>query len=233
MKSIWTALSILAIANVVGLLAFFGWLKATDRLDRTRVEQVRQLFAPTVGEVKTQEEAKAAQAEAEARAAQEKARLAKPGVTAEQQLEARFDATEIDRQRRQRIHDEIAQLQKMLAEKMDQLERLNAQIAQAKAEFEDMTRNARRQATDLQFKKTLSVLEGMKPGPARTLLKQTMDASPAGKEQAVAYLNAMEEESRTNILQEFVKEDPKLAAELLDRLRTRGVPPPAPGESAQ
>ena len=233
MRSIWLAVSVLAVANVLALLAFFGWLRATDRLDGARFEQVRAIFAPTVAQVKAEEQKKTAQAEADAKTAAEKARLSKPGVTTEDELQARFDATEIDRQRRQRIHDEIGQLQKILGEKIDQLDRLNAQIAQAKVEFEAMTRNARQQATDQQFKKTLSVLEGLKPAPATTLLRQTIDASAAGKDLTVSYLNAMEEETRTNILQEWTKTDPKVAAELLDRLRTRGLPPPAPGEPAK
>lgn len=230
MRSIWLALSVLAVANVLGLVAFFSWLKATDRLDRARFEQVRAIFAPTAEQLKAAEEQKAVQAAAEAKAAAEKARLSKPGVTAEEELESRFDATEIDRQRRQRIRDEIAQLQRILGEKMDQLEQLNAQIAQAKVEFDELTRRSRTQATDQQFKKTLTVLASLKPAAAKTMLRQTLDTGPAGQEQALAYLNAMDDETRTAIVQEFIKEDPKLAAELLERLRTRGVPPPAPGE---
>jgi len=229
MKSAWLALSVLAVANVLGLVAFFGWLKATDRLDRSRLEQVRAIFATTVSQEKAQVQQKESQAEAEARAAAERARLSKPGVTAEQELESRFDATEIDRQRRQRIHDEIASLQRILGERMSELERLNAQIADARSEFEALTKRSRAQATDQQFKKTLSVLEGLKAPLAKTMLRQTMDASIDGMEQSIAYLNAMEDETRTAVMQEFIKEDPKLAAELLQRLRTRGVPPPVPG----
>ena len=69
MKSIWLALSVIAVANALGLLAFFGWLSATDRLDRARFEQVRAIFVPTAAQVKAEEQKKAAQAEAESRAA--------------------------------------------------------------------------------------------------------------------------------------------------------------------
>lgn len=233
MRSIWLALSVIAVANAVGLLAFVGWLGATGRLDRARVEQVRQIFVPTVAQTKAAEEAETAEAAEAARAAAERERLAKPGVTAEQELQSRFDATEIDRQRRQRIKDEIAQLQRILSGKVEELAQLNTQIAQARADFEDATRRAREQATDQQFKKTLGVLEGLKPQQAKTMLRTTIDSGEAGKDQAIAYLNAMEAETRTAVVQEFVKEDPKLAAELLERLRTRGIPPRAPGEPAR
>ena len=33
MKLLWTALSVFAVANLFALLAFFGWLKATDEDD--------------------------------------------------------------------------------------------------------------------------------------------------------------------------------------------------------
>ncbi len=231
MRTIWLALSVLAVANVLGLAAFFGWLSATDRVDRARLEQVRAIFAPTLAQVREQERRAQSQAEADARAAEERARLSKPAVTSEQELQARFDATEIDRQRRQRIHDEIAQLQRILNERVAELERLNGQIAAARAEFESLTRRARDQATDEQFKKTLAVLEGLKPQIAKSMLRQTMDMGESGMAQAIAYLNAMDDDIRTAVVQEFAKEDPKLAAELLERLRTRGVPSPVPGES--
>jgi len=229
-RSFWLAISVLAVANALGLLAFFGWLKATDRLDRARLEQVRAIFAPTAAQLKAEEQKKSAQAEAEARSAAERARLAKPAVTTEQELQSRFDATEIDRQRRQRIRDEIAQLQRILGEKMEVIAQLNAQIAQAKTDFEETTKRTRAQATDQQFKKALTVLEGLKPAAAKTMLRATMDSADGGREQVIAYLNAMDDETRTAIVQEFNKEDPKLAAELLNQLRTRGVPPPAPGD---
>ena len=43
-----------------------------------------------------------------------------------------------------------------------------------------------------------------------------------------AYLNAMQERTRTKVLDEFIKSDPKVATDLLERLRTRGIAARAP-----
>jgi hypothetical protein len=44
-----------------------------------------------------------------------------------------------------------------------------------------------------------------------------------GTQQVLAYIDAMDDKIRTAILNEIIKEDPKLAAELLEALRVRGT----------
>jgi hypothetical protein len=105
-------------------------------------------------------------------------------------------------------------------------------VAEARQEFEEVTRRTRELASDQQFKKSLSVLEAMKPGQARIALREVM-AGPDGKGMAVAYLNAMDEGVRAKVVQEFLKEEPKVAADLLEALRTSGVPPAPPGAPAK
>ncbi len=61
MKKLWTILSVLAIANLLAMLGFVGYLKATDRLSMDRMRELREKFTATV----TQDNAKKAQAEAD------------------------------------------------------------------------------------------------------------------------------------------------------------------------
>lgn len=232
MKSALVALCVLAVANILAVLGFVGWLKATDRLSPARIELVRQIFAPTLKQEKAKQDEAEAKAAAEKKEAAQAARLARPAVTSEMELAARLETTEMDRQRQQRLRDEIGQLQKAIGAKLDELDRLKAQVAQARQEFEEMTRKTRELATDQQFKKSLGVLETMKPSQAKTALQEVMGGEE-GKERAVAYLNAMDEGVRSKILQEFIKDEPKVAAELLEALRTRGVPPATPGVPAR
>jgi hypothetical protein len=226
------ALCVLAIANVVALLAFAGWLKVSDRLNGARIEQVRQIFAPTIGQQNSRQEEEQTKAAADRKSAEQAARLARPSVTTEMELTARIETTELDRQRQQRLRDEIGQLQTTISAKLDELEKLKVQVSQARQEFEDVTRKTRALASDQQFKKSLGVLETMKPGQAKVALKEVMVA-PDGKEKAVAYLNAMDEGVRSKVLQEFLKDEPKVAADLLEALRTSGVPPATPGAPAK
>lgn len=269
MKSLWLAVSVLAVANVLALIGVFGWLQTSDRIDRTRIEQVRQLFAKTVTQTAEESTKMKATAEAEKKNLEEQAKAARPALTAEERLHARVETTEIDRQRSQRLFDENIALQRSLSDKLTQLESLKSQIAQAKQEFEQQTSKARETVGAEQFKKTLGVLEALKPERAKTALKEIMlatsqgatDAQPqtklaspkdgavsvntpsqlntmptdpaaTGKAQVVSYLNAMDEGIRAKVIQEFLKDDPKLAAELLEKLRVRGVPPVIRGAQA-
>ncbi len=266
MRSVWLVVSVLAVANILALIGVVGWLKASDRLDRARIEQVRQLFGKTVKETAAEAEKAKAAAEAEKAAVEAQSKAARPALTAEERLHARVEATEIDRQRGQRLADESVAMQRALAEKLAQLESLKAQIAQAKQDFEQLTAKTRETVGAEQFKKTLGVLESLKPDKAKAALKEIMlatrsevpaaplprpsvpgdaaaaaassslasasDANAEGKAQVVSYLNAMDEGMRAKVIQEFLKDDPRLAAELLEKLRVRGVPPVIRGADA-
>ena len=104
-------------------------------------------------------------------------------------------------------------------------------------------------AGDAQFQKTLAVLQSQKPSATVTLLKQMLiDAAPAPETgggliangetpppapgatpvvspnmgMVVTYLDAMDEKKRSKVIAELTKTDPKLAADLLERLRKQG-----------
>lgn len=270
MKSVWLVVSVLAVANVLALIGVVGWLQASDRLDAARVEQVRTVFAKTVKESAAEAAAVKAAADVEKAAAEAMEKAVRPALTAEERLHARVEVTEIDRQRAQRLSDENVALQRSLSEKLVQLESLKAQIETAKQDFEQLTSKTRETVGNEQFKKTLGVLEALKPERAKVALKEIMlaaprgsgdpasqprpsslgegptggtlasnspanvaiDANAPGKAQVVSYLNAMDEGMRAKVIQEFLKDDPKLAAELLEKLRVRGVPPVIRGAQA-
>jgi len=270
MKSVWLVVSVLAVANVLALIGVVGWLQASDRLDAARVEQVRTVFAKTVKESAAEAAAVKAAADVEKAAAEAMEKAVRPALTAEERLHARVEVTEIDRQRAQRLSDENVALQRSLSEKLVQLESLKARIETAKQDFEQLTSKTRETVGNEQFKKTLGVLEALKPERAKVALKEIMLAAPRGsgdpasqprpsspgegpsggtlasnspanvaidsnapgKAQVVSYLNAMDEGMRAKVIQEFLKDDPKLAAELLEKLRVRGVPPVIRGAQA-
>ena len=99
MKTLWLALSVLAIANLLAFLGFVGWLKMSDRLDGDRLKAVRTILAKTIAEEKSEADEltrKEAAAKAEADEAERKGR---PPLTASEQLIARLEASEIDEQK--------------------------------------------------------------------------------------------------------------------------------------
>jgi hypothetical protein len=232
MKTLLTAIGVIAVANLIALLGFAGWLASTGRVDRARMNKVREMFSETVASQTAREAAEVAQAEADAKTAEQAKKDARPPITASEQLSARVEATEIDRQRAERLRREIADLQRSLAERETQVNKRAAEIDKDKTAFEKMRAGIAASEASAQFKKTLSTLEGLKPAEAKKTLKEVLSGDPVkGIDQVVSYLNAMEDRARTKVMAEFIKEDPKLAADLLERLRMRGTEVPPQMES--
>jgi len=61
-RSLRTIITTLAIADILALAGFVGWLKMSDRLDMDRLEQVRSLFAETRAQQQAREAKEAQEA---------------------------------------------------------------------------------------------------------------------------------------------------------------------------
>jgi hypothetical protein len=252
MKAIWTVVSVLAVANLLALTGFVGWLAKSDRLNMERMRDVRGMLSKPIAQEKAEQDEKANADEAEKVKAEAEAKAAKPPLTAREKLDARIEATELDRQRLERLKREVADLQRRLADDRRVLDNERAAFVAEKKAFEDQLASTEMASTDEQFKKTLKVLQTQKPTVAVALLKEMMveaqpepvpaaDAPlvangtvPSAPEQVapttsekgmglvVSYLDAMNDKTRSKIIETLTKTDPKLAAELLERLRKRG-----------
>lgn len=228
MKSVWMMLSTLAVANLLALLGFVGFLQATDRLDPARVERVRRILTETRSEEAARLATEQADAEAERLAGEEAAKAAIPPRTAAQKLDERSQAEEADRQRHERVRREVDDLRRSLQRERAAVDEARARLSADQAEFDAMRTKIAAVEGDAQFRKALGVYEAIKPAEAKAALQEVLMpgggvVSPDGLDQVIAYLNAMQERVRTKIVQEFVKDDPKVAADLLEHLRTRGL----------
>jgi membrane protein involved in colicin uptake len=239
MRAIWTILSTIAVANLVALLSFLGWLKMTDRLSMERVKAVREVITPTLAqdaEKKKTDEAAAKEAAGEAK---EKARHEAPPLTAEAALAIRDQAAELERQKVRRLEREVADLTAALDLAKTQFVAAKGEIERERAEAKAALEAGE---SSPQFKKTVGVLEAVKPAEARNILAQMLvdgvsaaggatvgtggtAARPteSGLKRVVGYLNAMQDRTRAKVISEFQKEDPGLAADLLERLRAFGT----------
>lgn len=233
MKSLWTIIAVLALANLLAVGALVAWLGATDRLDRERVLAVKQILVDPVPVTKAKQAADESKAKDDAKKAAEEAKLKRQPTTSEQEISVRMDEIEIDRQRAMRLRSEASLLQKSLAEQIASVETRLKSLADEKRSLESAQKSLAESGGGAQVRKVLSTLESLKPAQAKTTLKQLMDSGSDGRAQVLTYLDQMDEGVRAKIMNEFVKEDPKLAAELLEGLRTRGQAPkptpPAPG----
>ena len=221
MKLLWTAISVFAVANLLALSAFFGWLRATDRLDSARITEVRQLFKETLSERLAREEAerKAAEETAQAEAAAAHAKL--PPVNASDTLALKLQQSQADQARLEAIRREVQIMQETLQRERASLDIGWETLKKDRESFERAREQVAQTEGNAQFKKTLATLEGLKADKARLALDELIKLG--NTPQVVAYLNAMQERTRTKIIDEFLRDDPKLATELLEQLRTRGL----------
>lgn len=251
MKTILNVIVVLAIANLLAIGGFVGWLNSSDRLNWERAGEIRKLLSKTITDEKTEAQAAAAKAEADKKAAEEAVKAARPPLTAEERLGARIEATKLDEERINRLHREVEDLQRGLAAERAALENEKAAFVAQKKAFEDSVKQTQADLTDAQFQKSLTVMTTLKPAQAATLVQQLIagtqpsfapaggggglsaNGSPAagnatqasgqpGMADALRYLNAMDDRPRGKILAEIVKSDPKLATQLLEQIRKRG-----------
>ncbi len=246
MKTIWNILSVLAVANLLAILGFVGWLKSTERLDLGRVRAVKEALVETIPAQQAREAELAAAKEADAKLVAAKAKESKPPMTAQEKLAVRLEATELDTQRYKKLQSDIEAMQTNLRA---QAERLNAERAAFEAEkssFAALRKEIETKTADEQFKKTLAALEGMDTKNAVQTLQELLagagaaaagtagaanptDPAVAGEDRVMRYMNAMSPSKRNEILNALGKTQPQLAAKLLERLRTYGVLAPSSG----
>ena len=235
MKTIWSILSALAVGHLLAMAGFAGWLVAIERLDWDRARAIREMVQETIPAQQAREEAEQEQAEAEAvAAAAAQAAAEDHGIPlmADGVVRAKIEASEMDVQRLNRMRRLVADLEESVRVGREALEGDRAAFEREKAEHEaERQRIAEIEGAE-QFRTALTVYEGLRPGAAQNMLAELLagageaEGSKArGEELVVAYLSAMQERQRNKIMAEFEKEDPALAAGLLERLRTRGLPP--------
>lgn len=231
MKSLWTIIAVVALLNVLAIGALLGWLQSSGRLSRERALAVKQVFTTTVEQEKAQKAALEAEAklkEAERLAAEKAGMPPKPAgeVIAEQQFREEQKAQMLHRQQQ-----DLENLRASLMSKLADLETREKRLAADRAAFAEERRRIAETEGQAQFKAALATLEGQKPKDAKLVLQSLITARQMP--QVVSYLAKMDEGKRSKVLAEFVKDDPAVAADLLERLRTRGMAPPTPPQDPQ
>ncbi|MGE3106841.1 MAG: hypothetical protein AB7G11_05080 [Phycisphaerales bacterium] len=225
MKALTTILTTLAVANLLALSGFIGWLVKSDRLNRERLEAIRAMFSTTI----TEEAASKAEAERQKQEAQDAAEAAAKAlilpVRSAEKLAQGKESADADLQNKLRLESELRALQEFLVRENDRLVRLEGDLKQREAMFAQERKKIEETAGTEQFQKAMATLGGMKPADARAMLSELLGSGHA--DEVTAYLNAMDERQRSKVMTEFIKSDPKVAASLLEQLRRYGVGPDA------
>lgn len=231
MKTIWNILAVLALINILAVAGGLLWLKSSDRLSKERVVAVRERFIKTVAQEMSEKQAAdiaARQKEADAAAAE---KMAIPPSTAAEKI---ADQQLKDDQRSQMLLRQQQIVENMQASVMLQLAKLEERekkLEEDRRAFAAERKKIAETEGDKQFQVALTTLEGQKAKDAKKVLRALLDQKLS--DQVVAYLAKMEEGKRSKVMAEFVKDEPSMAAELLERLRTRGIVVPPSGSLAQ
>jgi hypothetical protein len=219
MKKLTKVLMVVAVLNLLGVLAGVGWIFASGRVDKQRVLEVVDMFEETTAGRDTR--LKSEEAEAAAAVASAEIDLPELAMNSGELNNIRLQLTQIDRARLERMQREIADLQ-------NTLKRERALLASERTDFEKQReaftamrgRLAEIEGSD-QFGKSLSVLKESKPKDTKAMLSVLIDQGK--REQVVTYLSALSTGVRTEVIAEFVKADEaELAAGLLESIRMRG-----------
>ncbi len=222
MKSLWSAMSFLAIAHLLALGLFTGWLWQSDRLNRERIESVRDLFAPTIAEAETRAAAEAEEIDELRRHQETEERRQRLPMSSEMQIQHISHLEEIERRTVRNLENERAHLIRQLDETHARLEARQAEFEAEREAWEAAIEAERTRRTDEQFVKAVQQLESIPPRQGREILKELVRNDRM--DQAVAYLNAMNARPASKILEQFRTDDEiRLATELLERLREFGL----------
>lgn len=219
MKKLTKALMVVAVLNLIAVLAGVGWIFASGRVDKQRVLEVVDMFEETTDG--RDERIKAEEAEAAAAVAAEEVDLPQLAMNSGELNNIRLQLTQIDRARLERMQREITDLQNTLKRERALLASERTDFEAQRTEFEEMrVRIAEIEGSD-QFTKSLAVLKESKPKDSMQMLSVLIQQGK--REQVVTYLSALSNGIRTEVIAEFVKADEaELAAGLLESIRMRG-----------
>jgi hypothetical protein len=231
LKAIGIAIVIVLIVNLLAMLGVVGWLGATDRLSRERIDAVVAMFEPTIEQAAAAEEAAAVHAEAEADRAREEARLssAATGIpTLDERLRKRSASEDLLSEAMARMTSERAAIERRLDTSEQVITKLREELEAERERFAEFLETQRAQQLDEDFKQAVSFYEQLTAKQAKASFEQLV---AAGQEDAVIdYLAAMQLRKAGAVLREFKEpQEIALATQLLSRLRERGVDPFARG----
>jgi len=221
MRTLWIIVSTLAVANLLALAGFVGWLVASDRLDQGRLERIRTVLSTTIAQEEALAEEQAAEEE---RTAARQAALAKAQrlpLTSEQALALADTFDQLGTREIDRLDRQAQDLRRTLAQEQADLDQRRDEFAAEVRAFEERRARILELEGSEQFRKAVRLYQTLKAPVAKDMMQTLLREGE--QEQVVAYLDALSSRAASKIIAEFEREDPAVAADLLERLRVRGL----------
>lgn len=220
-RSLWLIVSTIAVANLLALVGFAGWLIASDRLDLDRAESIREMIAPTIAAEAEREREEQAELDAERERLEEQGRLGGIPISASDRLNILREVDEVSRQRFERMERETRDLQRQLREELDAIAAERSAFETVRDAFEVRRAEIAELEQSKQFKRALQLYESSKPDVAANMFETLI--AQGNEQDVVSYLNAMKPMAARKVIEVFEGRDPILAARLLEGVRNYGL----------
>jgi len=229
MKVLLKTAIVVALLNLLAVLGALGWLAATDRMSKDRALRMGDLFAPTVAQEKQALALEQAKNEADSAAVAAAAKMAELPKSAAATIDDRRQLGEISQQASMRLRDELRLLQAQLERRQGELDAATLALDAKEKTYQQRLVEMGKAASTAQFKQALAALEAQEPPDAQKVLAALIQTGR--RDQAISYLASMNPRARASIVTEFITADERLAADLLEELRTRGLAPGGPSST--
>ncbi|MFM2164962.1 MAG: hypothetical protein RL325_1399 [Planctomycetota bacterium] len=222
MKSLLKLVLVLAIAHLLAVAGFVGWLFASGRVDSERIGRMREIFAkPVAVEAKEAVEAQA-KADEQAADAEMMRKLRELPLASADRVDNGSRSDERIELGLRAFEDKTRRLREELKKDGDTLEQQIKAFEKRQKDWEASIAADKQRETDEQFRKAVRLVESMPPKQARSWILELVNSGKT--ETAVAYLDAMTGAKASNLLKSFKgDEEVKVATELLERLRMLGL----------
>ncbi len=220
----WSIVSFLAVAHLLAMAMFAGWLWQSNRLNFERINEIREMFTMTVDEAAVAREAEREERELALQAAIAEQRRVTPPIPSAAGVHRLAAHEEMEHRARRSIEQEKHILREQIIAAQRRLDDREAQFRNEQEQWELHIRAEQERRADEQFEKTVRQYESVRPRQGKDMLLELI--ANGQMHQAVAYLDAMNARSASRILGEFKTEDEiRLATELLEQLRRFGISP--------
>src|SRR2546426_10068273 len=201
MKSFWNIISFLAVVHLLALLIFIAWLWQSGRLNRDRVNDLRQFLSMTSAQAKTAAEKTLQETEAERLRKAREEHQSHPTGDSERQIARLMLLSQQEEQTRRRLDDEKKILQQQLNQTTAQVFEKQSAFERQRLEWENSAKADQQRQTDQHFLQTVKLYEQATPKQGKRMLQELIAQNHV--DQAVSYLDAMNVRAASKILKEF------------------------------
>ena len=226
MRTVWTSLCLMLIVNLLLLIGLFGYLSISGRLDKQRFRAAVDLFRLTINEQRKIKVEDDRLAEEKQQATEKIGRLqeaAKRPMTLAERLDAQTQSDDMAMERFNRMRRVKSDLESYFQRMKLNVEKQRAQLDVDRKAFQDALEREKQLSEDPNFKQAVNMYQQIRPKQAKEMFQQLIDQNKT--EEVVKYLAAMQLRKAAKVLQEFTKDDVAQAANLIERLRNRGINP--------